>query len=69
MTIAANPALPKDKRLERLSKLCLALPETTREDNKSHTTFSVRRKIFAYFLNEHDPDDIVSVCVKSELVE
>ena len=33
MTIAANPALPEDKRLARLSKLCLALPGTTREDS------------------------------------
>ena len=69
MTIAASPALPEDKRLARLSKLCLALPGTTREDSKSHTTFRVRKKIFAYFLNEHDPDGIVSVCVKSELGE
>ena len=69
MTTAANPAPLEDKRLTRLSKLCLALPGTTREDGKSHASFRVRKTIFAYFLNEHDPDGIVSVCVKSELGE
>ena len=69
MPTAVGAAPPQDKRLARLSKLCLALPETTREDSKSHTTFRARKKVFAYFLNEHDPDGFVSVCVKSELGE
>ena len=69
MPTAASSAPPEDKRLARLSKLCLALPGTTREDSESHTTFRIRKKIFAYFLNEHDPDGIGSVCVKSELGE
>ena len=69
MTTAACAAPSEDKRLTRLAKLCLAFPETTREDSKSHSTFRSRKKIFVYFLNEHDPDGIVSVCVKSELGE
>ena len=34
-----------------------------------HATFRVRGKVFAYFLDDHHGDGIVSVCVKSELGE
>lgn len=55
--------------LDRISALCLALPEATREIRGEHADFRVRKKVFAYFLNNHHGDDIVSVCVKSELGE
>ncbi len=53
----------------KLTEICLALPGTTREDKPSRSTFLVAKKIFAYFLNEHDPArpgeaPIVSVCCK-----
>ena len=50
--------------LERLTKLALALPETTRELKNSHAAFLVRKKIFAYFLNDHHGDGIVAVTCK-----
>ena len=59
----------EDPRLRRLSTICLALPETGRELRGDHADFRVRRKVFAYFLNNHHGDRIVSVCVKSELGE
>ena len=51
--------------LARLTKLCLALPETSRSDSGSHASFLVQKKrIFAYFLNNHHGDGIVSVSCK-----
>jgi phosphoribosylglycinamide formyltransferase-1 len=55
----------EDGRLVRLSKICLALPEATRECKGSHASFHVRKKIFAYFLNDHHGDGIVSVACKA----
>lgn len=50
--------------LKRLTALALALPEATRELSGSHATFRVRKKVFAYFLNNHHGDGIVSVTCK-----
>jgi YjbR len=60
---------PEDPRLTRLSKLCLALPEVVRANRGDHVDFRVRRKVFAYFLDNHHGDGIVSVCCKSALGE
>ena len=57
------------KRLTKLSELCLRLPAAERTLSGSHATFRVRGKVFAYFLDDHHGDGIVSVCVKSELGE
>jgi hypothetical protein len=54
----------KEPRLARLTKICLALPEAMRECSSSHAAFRVRKKLFAYFLNDHHGDGIVSVCAK-----
>ena len=51
--------------LARLTKICLALPETSRCDNGSHASFLVHKKVFAYFLNNHHGDGIVSVSCKA----
>jgi predicted DNA-binding protein (MmcQ/YjbR family) len=54
----------EDRRLVRLTKICLALPETAREMLGDHAGFKVRKKTFAYFLNNHHGDGIVAACVK-----
>jgi predicted DNA-binding protein (MmcQ/YjbR family) len=54
----------EEARLARLTKICLALPDATREVMGSHAGFRVRKKTFAYFLNDHHGDGIVSVCAK-----
>jgi predicted DNA-binding protein (MmcQ/YjbR family) len=54
----------EDPRLARLTKICLALPGATRECRSNYATFRVRKKVIAYFLNEHHRDGIVSVCAK-----
>jgi len=51
--------------LERITKIAQALPEVTREMKGDHASFAVRKKIFAYFLNNHHGDGIVSVCAKT----
>jgi predicted DNA-binding protein (MmcQ/YjbR family) len=55
--------------LQRLSKFCLALPEAIREDSGDFADFRVRKKAFAYFLNNHHGDQIVSVCCRAEMGE
>jgi predicted DNA-binding protein (MmcQ/YjbR family) len=55
-----------DRRLTRLTAICLALPEAVRETMGDHAAFTVRGKKFAYFLNDHHGDGIVSVCFRTE---
>ena len=59
----------EDPRLERLTAICLALPEAARARRGDHADFRVRKKVFAYFLDNHHGDGIVSLCVKSALGE
>ena len=55
----------EDRRLIRLAKICLTLPETTRRDMGRHAAFAVRKKTVAYFLKDHHGDGIVSVAYKA----
>ena len=61
----ANPST-EDPRLTRLSQLALALalPEATRLIAGTHAQFLVRKKTFAYFLDNHHGDGIVAVTCK-----
>jgi hypothetical protein len=54
----------RQDRLDALTKICLALPQTRREDKESHCAFLAGKKIFAYYLNNHHGDNIISVCCK-----
>ena len=54
----------EDARLTRLSKICLALPEATRQIMGRHAGFYVRKKTFAYFLDDHHGDGIVGINCK-----
>jgi hypothetical protein len=54
----------EDKRLARLTELALALPEAERQIYGSHAQFLVRKKTFAYFLDNHHGDGIVAVTCK-----
>lgn len=57
--------MSKSARLSLLSDICLALPEATRKIKGDHASFFVRKKVFAYFLNNHHGDGIVSICGKA----
>jgi hypothetical protein len=52
---------------DRVSTICLGFPEATVERSGAHATFRVRGKVFAYFLDDHHGDGIVSVCFKTRL--
>jgi predicted DNA-binding protein (MmcQ/YjbR family) len=65
----AKTAKGEHPLLRQLSKICLSLPETVRRDLKEHADFRVRGKVFAYFLNNHHGDGIISVCCKSAMGE
>lgn len=54
----------KDKRLARLTEIALAFPEAKREIHDSHATFIVRKRPFAYFLDNHHGDGIVGFTCK-----
>jgi len=54
----------EDRRLVRLSKICLALPEATRELHGGHAGFRIRKKVFAYYLSNHHGDGIIAVAAK-----
>ena len=51
--------------LAHLSRICLALPEAVCRMSGSHAAFLVRQRVFAYFLNNHHGDGIVSVACKA----
>jgi phosphoribosylglycinamide formyltransferase-1 len=54
----------EDPRLAHLTKIALALPEATRQLCGSHAQFLVRKKTFAYFLDNHHGVGIVAVTGK-----
>ena len=54
----------EDPRLTGLTEIALRLPEATRKIYGSHAQFLVRKKTFAYFLDNHHGDGIVSITGK-----
>jgi predicted DNA-binding protein (MmcQ/YjbR family) len=54
----------EDPRLTRVSQIALALPEAARRICDSHAQFLVRKKTFAYFLDNHHGDGIVAIACK-----
>lgn len=65
-----NQRVPDDDpRLTKVTEICLAFPEATVERYGSHATFKVRKRVFAYFLNDHHGDGKIAVCCKTRLAE
>jgi len=54
-----------DDRLARVAGICLALPEVVHESFGRHSRFAVRRRTFAYFLDDHHGDGIVGLACKA----
>jgi hypothetical protein len=61
--------MAESPRLARLTGICLALPEAARQITGDHASFLVRKKTFAYYLDNHHGDGIVAVCCKTALGE
>jgi predicted DNA-binding protein (MmcQ/YjbR family) len=57
--------MSEDPRLTRVSQICLGLPEAEREDSGRHATFRVRKRVFAYYLDDHHGDGIVGINFKA----
>ncbi len=57
------------RRLTQLANICLAFPEAMRRDSGSHAAFTVRKRTFAYYLDDHHGDGIVAVTCKVPLGE
>ena len=47
--------------LDRVTEICLALPEAVRELHGRHAGFLVGKKKFAWYLDDHHDDGIVAV--------
>jgi predicted DNA-binding protein (MmcQ/YjbR family) len=58
-----------DPILAAVARACLALPEVTCEHMGQHAGFKVRKRTFAWFLNDHHGDGIVSIACKTALGE
>ena len=56
-------ALQSKEHLERVRRICLALPETWEKLSHGEPTFFVRKKVFAMFSNNHHDDGHVAVLV------
>jgi len=54
----------EDSRLAELTRIALALPEAKRKICGRHAQFLIRKKTFAYFLDDHHGDGIVAVTCK-----
>jgi predicted DNA-binding protein (MmcQ/YjbR family) len=48
----------------RFTKICLGFPQAEREMMGPHAGFKVKKKTFAYFLNDHHGDGIIGVTCK-----
>ena len=51
--------------LAKLAAICAELPEAERVDHPPHVQFRVRKRTFAYFLDDHHGDGIVGVTCKA----
>lgn len=58
-----------DLRLQHLYEIGMTLPEAAFSQRGDHADFRVRKKPFAYFLQDHHGDGITSVCCKAEMGE
>ena len=50
--------------IAKVAKIALAFPEATRVDHGSHVQFLIKKKTFAYYLDNHHGDGIVSLCCR-----
>lgn len=51
----------RDQQLERVRRMCLALPETSERVSHGEPTFFVANKVFVMFANNHHNDGHIAV--------
>jgi hypothetical protein len=50
-----------EKQLERVRRICIALPETTERLSHGEPTFFVKNKVFVMFANNHHNDGHIAI--------
>ncbi|HEX2202585.1 MAG TPA: MmcQ/YjbR family DNA-binding protein [Longimicrobium sp.] len=55
------------EHLERVRRICLALPEATEQEAWGEPTWRVKKKIFAMFANNHHRDGHIAVWCNAPL--
>jgi predicted DNA-binding protein (MmcQ/YjbR family) len=58
-------SIHEDPRLVRLSEICARLPDSARDYNGQHAAFRVRKRTFAYYMDDHQGDGMVVVAFKA----
>ena len=58
---------PGVKHIERVRRICLALPETWEKVSHGEPTWFVRKKVFAMFSNNHHNDGHVAVTIPAAI--
>src|SRR3989442_13704150 len=56
-----------EQQIERVRRICLALPETSEKISHGEPTWFVAKKVFAMFSNNHHHDGHVAVTVPSAI--
>jgi hypothetical protein len=56
-----------EKQIQRVRKICSALPETTEKLSHGEPTWFVRKKVFAMFSNNHHNDGHVAVTIPAAI--
>jgi hypothetical protein len=55
------------KHIERVRRICAALPETTEKQSHGEPTFFVGKKVFAMFSNNHHNDGHIAVTIPAAI--
>ena len=61
--------MTSEQLLERVSELCLALPETSTKLSHGAPAFAVAGKMFAYFSDNHHGDGRTAILLKTSGLE
>jgi hypothetical protein len=56
-----------EKHLQRVRRICHALPETEEKISHGEPTFFVRKKVFAMFSNNHHNDGHIAITVPAAI--
>ncbi len=56
-----------EKQLERVRRICMALPETVEKISHGEPTFFVRKKVFAMCSNNHHNDGHIAVVLPAAI--
>src|SRR5258705_11347142 len=56
-----------EKHIERVRRVCLALPETTEKLSHGEPTFFVRKRVFAMCSNNHHNDGHIAVVLPAAI--